>query len=106
MSIDLKSRFSLLKEKFYDVLNAIVPWIAIIIVFLIVTLPFFFFARYAWKRNNALYEHLMKIETQANDNSISVPSDAEIYVIQPQGEQDVVIVGDPDKITVKPKNKK
>lgn len=106
MLTDIKTRLALLKEKALDFLNKLAPLVAMVLLFCILTLPFFFFARWAWKKNNALYDKVMSIDTFKNDNLISVPPDAEIYFVQPQGEQDVVIVGNPENIKVKPKTKK
>lgn len=38
--------------------------------------------------------------------SITLPVTERVVIIQPQGEQEVIIVGDPDKVNVKPKKSK
>lgn len=106
MLTDIKARLALLKEKVKDFFHSFGSLVVLVLLFSIIMLPFFFLARWSWKRSDALYEKVMSIETYHNDNSILVPPNAEIYVFQPQGEQDVVIVGNPESIKVKPKNKK
>lgn len=51
-----------------------------------------------------LYEHLTKAPT-VNSNSIPLPDSSQVFIVQPQGEQEVIIIGDPTKVTVKPTKK-
>ena len=58
-----------------------------------------------YKRNKALYEHIMSIDTKVNENTMTIPDGSQVYIVQPQGEQEVIVIGDPDDITVKPKKR-
>lgn len=80
------------------------PILMLIVVFFLVIVGPIFLAR-AWKCNRALYDHLMKIETVINDNTLTIPEGSEVYIVQPNGEQEVIIIGDPENIKVKPKKK-
>lgn len=57
------------------------------------------------KYNRDLRKQLMTIETKVNENTLTIPDGTQIYIVQPQGEQEVVIIGDPENIKVKPKKK-
>lgn len=51
-----------------------------------------------------LWHKYSKSHTCDSDKSqILLPSTEKVIIVQPQGEQDVIIIGDPDKIQVKPK---
>lgn len=39
-------------------------------------------------------------------SDIVLPVTERVVIVQPQGEQDVVIIGDPDKVNIKPKKNK
>lgn len=71
----------------------------------IIALGFFigklYFMAVKWRK--VLYEHVTS--TDINSNTMTIPEGADVYVIQPQGEQEVIIIGDPDDIKVKPKKK-
>lgn len=63
-----------------------------------------FFGRFitrTYRQSQALYEKVMNV----NKNSILLPDSSQVYIIQPQGEQEVIIIGDPNRITIKPKKK-
>lgn len=64
-----------------------------------------YLCKFAYKRNKALYDHIMSIETKVNDNTMTIPDGSQVYIVQPQGEQEVIVIGDPDDITVKPKKR-
>ena len=83
----------------------ILPILTLLVVFFLVIVGPILFARFAYKRNKALYDHLMKIENVNNDNTLTIPEGGEVYIVQPNGEQEVVIIGDPENIKVKPKKK-
>ena len=57
------------------------------------------------KRGKALYEHIMNIDINKNSNSITVPDSCQVYIIQPNGEQETIIIGDPNNVKVKPRKK-
>lgn len=73
---------------------------------LAIILGIYFFSRlvcsYA-KRGKALYEHIMDIDV--NKNTITVPDSCQVYIIQPNGEQETIIIGDPNNVKVKPRKK-
>lgn len=64
-----------------------------------------YLCKFAYKYNKALYDHLMSIETKVNENTMTIPDGSQMYIVQPQGEQEVIVIGDPDDITVKPKKR-
>lgn len=81
------------------------PILTLLVVFFLVIVGPILFVRFAWKRNKALYDHLMTIETKVNDNTMTIPEGSQVYIVQPQGEQEVIVIGDPEDINVKPKKR-
>ena len=80
------------------------PILTIIFLLAMLIAPIYLF-KFAYRRNKALYDHIMSIETKVNENTMTIPDGSQVYIVQPQGEQEVVIIGDPDDITVKPKKR-
>lgn len=76
---------------------------AIVISFLVISL--YSMIRFSWNYNKRLYDRLMSVETKVNDNTMTIPEGSQVYIVQPQGEQEVIVIGDPDDITVKPKKR-
>lgn len=73
---------------------------------LAIILGVFFISRLTYtgfKRTRALYEHIMNIDV--NKNTITVPDSCQVYIIQPNGEQETIIIGDPQNVKVKPRKK-
>lgn len=85
-----------------SLLQNVSDWLLPIAVFILLLCILFLPVR---KHNRELRKQLMSIETKVNENIISIPEGAQIYIVQPQGEQEVVIIGDPENIKVKPKKK-
>ena len=48
---------------------------------------------------------LMRLVRQSSHHSLIIGHPDNIIVISPAESQDVIVIGDPDKVTVKPKNK-
>lgn len=57
------------------------------------------------KRGKALYEHIMDIDVNKNSNAITLPDSCQVYIIQPNGDQETIIIGDPNNVKVKPRKK-
>lgn len=73
---------------------------------LAIILGVFFISRFTYigvKRHRALYDHIMNIDVNKNSNSITVPDSCQVYIIQPNGEQETIIIGDPNIVKVKPR---
>lgn len=101
MFTDLKVRLKMLLQNSKK-------WLLFILLLALFLAPFLLIIPPAWKTfqaKKALYEHLINIDTKTNDNTITLPEGSQMYIVQPQGEQDVIIIGDPDKVNVKPKKK-
>lgn len=49
------------------------------------------------------YKYSKRHVCDSDHSQILLPSTEKVIIVQPQGEQDVIIIGDPDKIQVKPK---
>lgn len=49
------------------------------------------------------YKYSKSHSCDSDKSQILLPSTEKVIIVQPQGEQDVIIIGDPDKIQVKPK---
>lgn len=81
---------------------AVSDWLLPLAVFILLLFILFLPVR---KYNRELRNQLMTIETKVNENTLTIPDGAQIYIVQPQGEQEVVIIGDPENIKVKPKKK-
>lgn len=82
--------------------DAVSDWLLPVAVFILLLFILFLPVR---KYNRELRKQLMTIETKVNENTLTIPDGAQIYIVQPQGEQEVVIIGDPENIKVKPKKK-
>lgn len=102
MITHIKTCFSMIVKAFKEWALPILT--IIVLLFLLIVGPILF-VRFAWRRNKALYDHLMSIETKSNDNTLTIPDNSQVYIVQPQGEQEVIVIGDPDDITVKPKKR-
>lgn len=106
MFSNIKTHILMIKDKMSNIWNEYLgPILVVILLLAILFLPFGLYARYAWKRNKALYDKIMSIETTApapQSNTLNVPDSASVYIINPMGEQDVVIIGEQEKVTVKP----
>lgn len=53
-----------------------------------------------------LYLGLSYLVRQSSDHSIIIGHPDNIIVISPEESQDVIVIGDPEKVKVTPKNKK
>lgn len=53
-----------------------------------------------------LYLGLSHLVRQSSDHSIIIGHPDNIIVISPEESQDVIVIGDPEKVKVTPKNKK
>lgn len=82
--------------------NIAKDWLLPIVVFALLLCILFLPVR---NHNRELRKQLMSIDTKVNQNTMAIPEGAQIYIVQPQGEQEVVIIGDPENIKVKPKKK-
>lgn len=102
----IKTHILMIKEKMSNIWQQYLgPIFVVILLLAILFLPFGLFARFAWKFNKSLYDKIMSIETTApspQSNTLNVPDSASVYIINPMGEQDVVIIGEQEKVTVKP----
>lgn len=86
------------------IFTVIKEWLPGIICLMVILLFIFFVGRFVtrtYRHTKDLYEKVMNF----NSNTISLPDSSQVYIIQPQGEQEVIIIGDPNKITIKPKKK-
>lgn len=82
--------------------DVVSDWLPPIAVFILLLCILFLPVR---KYNRELRKQLMSIETKVNENTMTIPEGSQVYIVQPQGEQEVIIIGDPDDITVKPKKR-
>lgn len=82
--------------------DVVSDWLLPIAVFILLLCILFLPVR---KYNRELRKQLMSIESKVNENTMTIPEGSQVYIVQPQGEQEVIIIGDPDDITVKPKKR-
>lgn len=82
--------------------DVVSDWLLPIAVFILLLCILFLPVR---KYNRELRKQLMSIESKVNENTMTIPDGSQVYIVQPQGEQEVIIIGDPDDITVKPKKR-
>lgn len=98
MNAKIKSFFSNASEYIHS-------FFALLLILILVIVPIIYMVR-IHKKAKVLYEHIMSIEISIPQNSFAMPDSSKIYVIQPSGEQEVIIIGDPEKVNVKPKKHK
>lgn len=98
----IKVCLQMIKEKLSK--NWLLYLFTLIVIFVFAISVYSLF-RFSWNYNKRLYDHIMSIENTSNDNTLTIPEGSEIFIVQPNGEQEVVIIGNPENIKVKPKKK-
>lgn len=104
---EIKLMFTCVISKVKSIFKKIASYLPIII-FTVVFLGIFLgipclLIRHAYRYNKRIYEHIMQMPTDVNQASVPYVDSSHVYIIQPSGEQEVIIIGDPERINVKPK---